>query len=148
MKISIMGAGEAPERQIVKELQSNGVSLTPVEDPITKKNVFLIEVQFNGMKPIGLSVDDLEKVCDTLGRDQLEIVGGTPGDVFSRSARVDGKNLVAKFSDEPRARSVEIPLSQRAEVIEFFDTLAGRMDEFVAMFNANAAKAASEAAKK
>ncbi len=69
--------------------------------------------------------------------------GSEPGDVFSRSAARDRDgNFSARFSDEPRSRTFEVPKAEVPQVLGMCDQLLGEWDQYVA----DAEKAEQEAA--
>lgn len=91
---------------------------------------FHLVLKFPGVKEIAFSRQDLSMVIATLRQPTTE--GASPGATFARSASESGDGtLTARFSDEPRARSVELSRADREETAEHLESLAGHWLEFV-----------------
>ena len=75
----------------------------------------VFRLKFPGQTARDFCVEDLELISAVLDRPTVE--GSDPGAVFARSASEDSEgNLTARFSDEKRSRSIEIPSSERENV--------------------------------
>lgn len=113
---------------IADALESNGFSIERVE------GVTYLTLNFPGVAPIQVTRDQLAMIVGRL--DEPRLKGEDPGSVFVRSATEDPDGeLVARFSDEKRARTVTFTPEDRSNVAILLESKLDQWDEFERMLD-------------
>lgn len=116
--------GDEVTRSIVEQINDAGLSFA--RDEHGNSRLF---VKFPGLDVIGFSREDLTDIINRLEAPKIE--GSNPGAVFARSATEDEEgNLISKFSDEKRARTITFKVDDRAEVAVLLDAHLAKWDDY------------------
>lgn len=116
--------GDEVARSIVEQINDAGLSFARDENGNPR-----LFVKFPGLDVIGFSREDLTDIINRLEAPKIE--GSNPGAVFQRSATEDEEgNLISKFSDEKRARTITFKVDDRAEVADLLDAHLAKWDDY------------------
>ncbi len=127
-RISLAPAAPEVARSIMAELRSdpNALGLVRVNGEIC------LDVKIPGMAALPLTRQDLRDLHARSVRPVAE--GSTPAAVFERSFSDDSTGgFSARFSDAPRARTLEISGAERSDWCDFLAENIGNFDKYEAL---------------
>ncbi len=139
VRISLQPATPEVTRSVMQEIEAEGLVGLEVSG-----DSFGVLLKFPGHGLRTFSREDLIGIHEVVLRPVVQ--GSTPAAVFERtfSQEADG-SFVAQFSDEKRARSLEMPANERGQFSQWIAGLIGRWSDFENVFAAKQAEAAAAA---
>ena len=147
-----------PERNIMAKIQIGKVNQTNrsmkqavldagIEMSRDDSGKVVLTLKFPGVDAIAFSQESLGLVVNTLDRRTEE--GDDPGATFARTATEDPEgNMVAKFSDAARSRTLSFTRKDREDVAQMLENFIGSWEGYEAQLAEAEAEAAAEAAAK
>ncbi len=130
VRISLQPARPVQQRPVMEDIRNDSTNIQQI--PGTGEIV--LELKAPGISEVLLNEENLRAIRDRLAQEVPE--GNSPSAVFNRTAseRDDGA-ISARFSDEPRARTLTLTPQDRTEFVEWADGLLAEWPNFQSKFD-------------